>query len=273
MSNVISAQMVKTLRQSTGAGMMECKKALTESAGDFDKAIEYLRVKSGVKAQRISGREADEGRVAFYGDNARGVLAEALCETDFVARGDKFMGFCRRLAQALTECDAGDVAAVKMDNGASGEQERQELIMQVGENINFGRVQKLEAQGKIAHYTHTGDKIAAMIDYSGDDESLARDVCMHIAAMRPFYVSMDDIPADEMEKEKQIMAAQAAQSGKSPEVIEKMIIGRLRKHFAERVLLSQPFVKDSHQTVQQIIKPAGLCVHAFHWLAVAADSV
>lgn len=265
--SAVTADMVRTLREMTGAGMMECKKALVECAGDFDKAVDFLRVKSGSKAERVSGRTAAEGRLAFSGTGGNGVLAEINCETDFVARDENFSEFCRHIATALAAAPGQSPATVTV-GGDTGEQARQSLIMKVGENVSFGRALSLQAKGGIAHYTHTGDKIAAMIDYTGGEESLARDLCMHIAAMRPAYLNMEEVPPQDLAREREILTAQAAESGKPPAVVEKMIGGRLQKHFAEKVLLLQSFVKDGDKTAGEVLLAAGMTVYAFRWLVV-----
>ena len=273
MSATITAQMVRDLRDATGAGMMECKKALVECDGDFNQALDFLRIKGSAKAERVSGRAAAEGRLACYINNNIGVLAEVNCETDFVARGDTFGAFCQTLAAAMATTQNTAADSVTLADNRHGEQARQELIMQVGENVSFGRAIMLQAQNNIAFYTHTGDKIAAMIDYSGGDETMARDICMHIAAMRPEYITHDKVPADELHKQRELLTAQAAESGKPAAVIEKMIDGRLKKHFAERVLCSQPFVKDGDKTIGDILTAANMHIGAFHWLAVGGGKV
>ena len=266
--SAVTAEMVRTLRESTGAGMMECKKALVECEGDFDRAVDFLRVKSGVKAGKVSARTAGEGRLAFAKRGRVAVIAEINCETDFVARGAPFAEFCGKVAEILS----ASPDAEKADGGAlsdgEAEQARRALVMQVGENVSFGRTRALAAQGEIAHYLHTGDKIAAMIDYSGGDEAFAREICMHIAAMRPEYAAASDIPEDETQKQREIFSAQAAESGKPPQVAAKIAEGRLQKHFAERVLALQPFVKDGDKTVGAALAAAGMTVRAFRRLEV-----
>ena len=268
----ITAEMVRTLRASTGAGMMECKKALVECNGDFDRAADFLRVKSGVKAGKVAARTAAEGRLAFATCGKNAAIAEVNCETDFVARGDAFAEFCRKTAEifAALPADEVDSGNLKIPEDSEGEQARRELVMQVGENVTFGKARAMQAEGDIAHYVHTGDKIAAMADYSGGDESLAREICMHIAALRPDYLSEGDIPADETEKQRDIFRQMAAETGKPAEVAAKIAEGKLKKHFAERVLLSQPFVKDGDKTVAEILQSAGMTIRAFRRLEVGA---
>ena len=275
--SAVSAQMVRALRDATGAGMMECKKALTECGGDMDKSVEFLRVKSGVKAGKVSARAAGEGRLAFAENNGAAVLLEVNCETDFVARGDDFSGFCQKTAAFLTAAGADTLLAAEVYTPAEeseSEQARRKLVMKVGENVSFGRVRALRGGGgKIARYIHTGDKIGAMAEISGGDENLARDICMHLAAMRPEYLSMEEVPEAEMEKERAVITAQTAESGKPPEVAQKMIAGRLQKHFAERVLPLQPFVKDGGKTVGEVLAENGATVAKFHWIAVGGGGV
>ncbi|MGI9305746.1 MAG: translation elongation factor Ts [Gammaproteobacteria bacterium] len=277
--SAVSAEMVKNLRAATGAGMMECKKALVECGGDLSQAADFLRVKSGVKADKVAGRAAGEGRLGFAQNGNIAVLAEICCETDFVARGEAFAAFCRKTAQRLAEAPAEIIAAVS--SGAQttvlqnpnppeeceGEKARRELVMQVGENVSFGRARALPAKGAIAHYIHPGDKIAAVLDYSGGDETLAREMCMHIAALRPEYATLEDIPPDEMKKQREIFTAQAAESGKPAAIAEKIAEGRLNKYFAERVFAEQPFVKDEDKTAGETLRAAGMTAHGFCWLA------
>lgn len=268
--SAITAEMVRTLRASTGAGMMECKKALVECKGDPESAAEFLRIKSGVKAGKVSARAAGEGRIAFAMRDNVAALAEVNCETDFVARGDAFGEFCDKTAAMFAEMDAAkvDSESIKFSENDDGEKARRELVMQVGENVTFGRTRALRAAGAIAHYVHTGDKIAVMADYSGGDETLAREICMHIAALRPEYAAEDDIPSDEMQKQRDIFRRQAAETGKPAAVAEKIAEGKLKKHFAERVLHSQPFVKDGDKTVGEVLRAAKMTVHSFRRLEV-----
>lgn len=269
MSGDIGAQLVRELRGATGAGIMECKKALAESGGDLEKAAEFLRVKSGVKAGKISGREAGEGRLAFAKGGAA-VLAEIKCETDFVARGEDFAAFCQQTAELLANLGA----AANAEAGAPSEESeagRRELVMKVGENVSFGRVRVLPADA--AHYIHTGDKIGAVAQISGGDADLARDICMHIAAMRPEYLSLEDVPESELEKERAVFAAQTAELGKPPEIAKKMTEGRLQKHFAGRALLLQPFVKDGGKTAGEVLSEGGASVSKFYWLVVGGGGV
>ncbi|MDM5147873.1 translation elongation factor Ts [Candidatus Persebacteraceae bacterium Df01] len=268
----ITASMVKNLRETTGLGMMECKKALTECDGDFDKATDLLRVRSGAKAERVSGRTAAEGRIAVSVGNGIAALAEVNCETDFVARDDDFRAFCQQLADAAAA--GNNVEKLILADDRDADTARQELIMKIGENVIIGRVATLPISESVAHYLHTGDKIAAMLTYEGGNAAAAtaRDICMHIAAMRPKYLSPDDVPSADVEKERTIFIAQAAESGKPPEVAQKIVEGKLNKHFSELTLLKQSFVKDGDKTVQQVLDEAGIHASGFRLLAVGSDS-
>ena len=263
----VAAATVQKLRAATGAGMMECKKALVESGGDVEKAKDLLRIKSGAKADKVAGRGASEGRVAFARQGGAAVLVEVNCETDFVGRGAPFAKFCGELAAAMAAANVDSPDKAVFADGRGGEETRRELVMQVGENVSFGRAEVLQAEGEVACYMHTGDKIAAVADYRGSEEA-AREVCMHIAAMRPAHLTLESVPEAEREKEKALLSAQAAESGKPAAVVEKMIVGRLHKHFAERVLLLQPFVKDESQTVGDFLRAANTEILAFTRLAV-----
>lgn len=269
--SAVTAEMVRTLRASTGAGMMECKKALVECDGDFDNAVDFLRIKGGVKAGKVASRTAGEGRLAFAAHDKVAVLAEVNCETDFVAREAAFSVFCEKTAVMFAAMDAAavDSGTARMSEDGEGEKARLEIVMRVGENVSFGRTRALQAHGTIAHYIHTGDKIAAMADCSGgDNQTLAREICMHITALRPEYLSEDDIPADEMQKQREIFQLQAAETGKPEAIATQIADGKLKKYFAERVLLSQPFVKDGDKTVGKVLQAAAMTIHAFRRLEV-----
>jgi len=262
----ISASMVKELRERTGLGMMECKKALQDADGDMDRAIDELRKASGLKAAKKSSRVAAEGIVMtkIAEDGNYGVIVEVNCETDFVAKDDNFLDFAREvLNQAFANRDA-DVAQL-LEGGL--EERRQALVQKISENINVRRVDRLifddASKGIIDYYVHNGSRIAVLIGLQGFDESLARDVAMHIAALNPMVVRAEDIPEEVLAKESEIYSAQARESGKPEEIIEKMITGRLRKFEAEVSLLEQPFVKDPDTTVGNLLKDAGADVVSF----------
>ncbi len=268
----ISAAMVKELRQRTGAGMMECKKALVEAAGDMESAVEAMRIAGLAKADKKADRVAAEGIVAAAtaDDGKSAVLVEVNCETDFVAKGDDFIDFARGIAAKVLADAPADVealAALPMDDGRSVEQARQELIAKIGENIQVRRFQRIESAGLIGSYLH-GTRIGVLTALEGGDEALAKDVAMHIAASRPLCVSEEQVPADVLEKEKAILIAEARESGKPEEIIEKMVAGRVRKYLAEITLVGQPFVKDPDQTVAKLLKGSGASVTGFVRLEV-----
>ncbi|MCI5107570.1 MAG: translation elongation factor Ts [Pseudomonadales bacterium] len=255
----ITASMVKELRERTGLGMMDCKKALAEADGDMDKAIEDLRKASGLKAAKKASRVAAEGVVLtkVSEDGNYGVILEVNSETDFVARDDSFLGFAdQALEQAYANKDA-DVAAI-LESGI--EDARQALVQKIGENINLRRVERLSFDdanaGIVESYVH-GSRIGVLIALKGGDESLARDVAMHIAAVNPMCIRAEDVPEDVLAKESEIYSAQARESGKPEEIIEKMISGRLRKFVAEVSLTEQAFVKDPDTKVGDLLKEAG----------------
>lgn len=257
----ITAGMVKELRERTGLGMMDCKKALVEADGDMDKAIEDMRKASGLKAAKKAGRTAAEGivKTRIADDNSYGVIVEVNSETDFVARDDSFLKYADDcLTQAFDNKEA-DVAAL----GAAGlEDARSALVQKIGENINLRRVAILEAD-MVDTYVHSNDRIAVLVALKGGDAALARDVAMHVAAANPMVVRSSDVPADVLEKEREIYAAQAAESGKPAEIVEKMVEGRIRKYVAEITLLEQQFVKDPDLTIAALLKKAGADVVSF----------
>jgi len=262
----ISASMVKELRERTGLGMMECKKALQEADGDMNKAIDELRKASGVKAAKKSSRIAAEGIVMtkIAEDGNYGVVVEVNSETDFVAKDESFQDFAREvLNQAFANRDS-DVAQL-LEDGL--ESQRQALVQKIGENITVRRVARLgfddANQGIVDNYVHSNNRIAVLIALHGGDESLARDISMHIAALNPMVVRAEDVPEDVLAKESEIYSAQARESGKPEEIIAKMIEGRLRKFVSEVSLLEQPFVKDPDSKVSDLLKEAGADVVSF----------
>ena len=267
----VTAAMVKELRERTGAGMMECKKALVETGGDMDSAIEFLRKSGLAQADKKASRVAAEGKIALVvsDDASEAVMVEVNCETDFVSKDDGFMAFAEAVARnALAESPA-DVEALmqtKID-GATVEEARQALVSKIGENIQVRRFVRLSSDGSLGAYVH-GGRIGVLVDLSGGDEQMARDLAMHVAAMNPEFVSADDVPADVMAREKDILIAQAEGSGKPPEIVEKMVEGRLRKHLAGITLLGQPFVKDSELSVEKLLQQSGARVNGFSRLAV-----
>jgi len=269
----ITAALVKQLRERTGSGMMECKKALVETDGDIDAAAELMRKQGLAKADKKAGRVAAEGRIVIETDpgSGRTVILEANCETDFVSSGEDFGVFAEAAAKAILAHAPADIEAlaeVKLDSGESVEEARRALIARIGENVTLRRFRLLERGGdRIGSYLH-GSRIGVVIDLAGGDEELARDLAMHIAASRPVCVTPDDVPAGMVDKEREILVAQASDSGKPPEIIEKMVEGRLRKFLSEITLYGQPFVKDPDQTVEKLLKQAGARVLDFERLEV-----
>ena len=265
----ISATQVKELRERTGAGMMECKKALVETSGDMEAAIEHLRKSGLAKADKKAGRVAAEGAVVHAAEGSRAVLVEINCETDFVGKDDNFRNFAEEVAGlALNAADIDAVNASTMANGDSVEESRQMLVTKIGENVQVRRMVHLDAgDGVVGSYIHSG-RIGVMVALKGGDEELARDVAMHVAALNPAFGDVADVPEDVMAKEKEILIAQAADSGKPAEIIEKMVAGRLNKHLAEITLTGQPFVKDSDVTVGQLLKNNGASLISFVRLEV-----
>ena len=265
----ITAAQVKELRERTGAGMMECKKALVETGGDMDSAIEHLRKSGLAKADKKSGRVAAEGAVIQAGDEHQSVLVEINCETDFVAKDANFRSFAEEVATlALGAADVEALNASTMASGQSVEETRQQLVAKLGENIQVRRLAHLKADnGVVASYIH-GGRIGVLVATTGSDVELARDIAMHVAALNPAYRDVADVPADAVAKEKEILIAQAADSGKPADIIEKMVAGRLNKHLAEITLTGQPFVKDGDVTVGKMLKSKGAEVVEFVRLAV-----
>ncbi|HKP66912.1 MAG TPA: translation elongation factor Ts [Casimicrobiaceae bacterium] len=262
----ISASTVMELRQRTGLGMMECKKALTEAEGDLAKAEELLRIKSGAKASKAAGRVAAEGVIGLDTDGAKiAAMVEINCETDFVARNDDFRAFANEVASIVARDQPADVAGLAARPLASGETveaRRVALVQKIGENIALRRFVRLEAQGRIASYVH-GTRIGVLVDYTGGNEALGKDLAMHIAATKPMAVSREHVPADVVTKERTIAAARAAESGKPANIVEKMVEGAVAKFLAEVTLLAQPFVKNDKETVDAIVKAQGARVNGF----------
>ncbi len=261
----ISASMVKELRERTGAGMMECKKALVESDGDMDAAAEALRKAGAAKADKKAGRVAADGRVVVARDGDKAVVVEVNSETDFVAKDENFVAFADAVANAALASGTTDVAALANENLASGqsvEAARTELIQKIGENIGVRRVAQVDAGGVFASYSH-GARIAAAVVLEGGDEELARDIAMHITATNPMCVDESGVPADTLENERRILTEQAQDSGKPAEIIEKMVMGRVNKFLKEITLVGQPFVKDPDTTVGKLLDSKGASVKQF----------
>ncbi|MDO8892995.1 MAG: translation elongation factor Ts [Sulfurimicrobium sp.] len=268
----ITAGMVKELRELTGLGMMECKKALTETDGDLKAAEELLRIKSGAKANKAASRVAAEGIVGSFisADGHKGALVEVNCETDFVSKNEDFAAFAKALAQMVAEQGIEDIdalTAAKLPSGQTVEETRQALIMKLGENIALRRLVRAETSGKLTTYLH-GTRIGVMVDSTGGDEQLGKDIAMHIAASKPVCVSKDQVPAELLENERKIFSAQAAESGKPADIIAKMVEGRIAKYLAEVTLMGQPFVKDPDQTVEKLLASKKATVSAFTMFVV-----
>ena len=261
----ISASMVKELRERTGAGMMECKKALVEADGDLDAAAEILRKSGQAKADKKAGRVAADGRVVIVREGSRAIILEVNSETDFVAKDENFIAFAESVAAAAAAAGAGnvaDLAGVTLADGNTVEAARTGLITKVGENITVRRLASLENVGPIGYYTH-GAKIGAIVGLDGGDDDLARDIAMHVAASNPTCIDEAGVPAEVLESERRILTEQAQESGKPPEIIEKMIGGRIAKFLKEITLLGQPFVKDPDITVGKLLADKGASATAF----------
>jgi elongation factor Ts len=266
----VSASKVMELRGRTGLGMMECKKALLETDGDIAKAEDLLRIKSGAKASKAADRVAAEGVIGamISADGKTGALIELNCETDFVARNADFVAFAKTLARLAVERNPADVAALlalPLDE-ATVESARQALVQKLGENISVRRFSRLATPARLTQYLH-GGRIGVMVALEGGDEQTGKDIAMHIAAsvanVRPLCVSRDQVPAELIDKERTIYAAQAAESGKPADIVAKIVEGRINKYLAEVTLMGQPFAKDTEQTVEKYLKSKGATVRSF----------
>jgi elongation factor Ts len=254
----ITAAQVKELRERTGAGMMECKKALVSTDGDMDAAIEELRKSGLAKADKKAGRVAAEGAIIVASDDKRAVAVEVNSETDFVGKDENFVKFARMVGDTVLQQAPADVAAlneIEVD-GKTVEQARQALVTQVGENVQVRRFDVIESGNTLASYNH-GGRIGVVVELEGGDADLARDVAMHIAAIKPQFIDAETVPAEVVEREREILIAQAKDSGKPADIIEKMVEGRLRKFLAEITLTGQPFVKDPDVTVEKLLSKSG----------------
>ncbi len=259
----MSALLVKELRERTGLGLLECKKALKEADNDIEVAIEALRKSSGMKAAKKAGRIAADGVVTtrIAEDGSYGVLVEVNSETDFVARDENFLGFVASVADTLYAERSADLESMK---SGGVEEARQALVQKIGENIAVRRASLVTADsGVVGGYVHGNNRIAVLVELRGGDQDLARDVAMHVAAVNPQVVSPDDMPEATLDKEREIFTAQAQDSGKPPEIIEKMIGGRIKKYLAENSLTEQAFVKDPDITVGNLVKAAGAEIVSF----------
>ena len=267
----ITASMVKELRGRTGAGMMECKKALVETNGDLEAAIDHLRKSGLAQADKKASRVAADGQIVLASneDNTEAVMVEINCETDFVAKDTNFLTFANAVAgHALAEASIDVETLMATDfNGTGLEEARQVLVTKIGENVQVRRIIRMTSNVNIGAYVH-GGRIGVLVEVEGGDKELARDIAMHVAALNPAYIDIDDVPADVLEKEKQFLISQAADSGKPADIIEKMVIGRMRKHLSTITLLGQDFVKDGDITVAKLLEQKAARVKGFTRIAV-----
>ncbi|MBI5055866.1 MAG: elongation factor Ts [Nitrospirae bacterium] len=256
---MITADAVKKLREQTGAGMMECKKALTESGGDFDKAVDLLRQKGLAAAAKKAGRIAAEGVIALRISGTTGVLVEVNSETDFVAKNEEFQKFAGDIAELVSHQNPADIQILSnlTLGNATVEAKRQELIQKIGENLSVRRFVRFETSGKIASYLH-GTRIGVIVDYEGGDEQLGKDLAMQVAASTPLYLNRETVPAEDLDRERAIFEAQAKESGKPANVVGKIVEGKLEKFFGDTCLVDQLFIKDpdGKQKVKDILKGA-----------------
>jgi elongation factor Ts len=262
----ITAGLVKELREMTGLGMMECKKALTEASGDLKKAEELLRIKSGAKAGKAASRVAAEGVIGAYlsPDAKNGALVELNCETDFVAKNDDFVAYAQVLAELVATKNPADIAALVAYPGI--EAQRQTMVQKIGENISIRRFSQIKTPAKLAQYVHNG-RIGVLVEYEGADD-VGKDVAMHISFSRPAYLAKSEVPADVVARERDILSARARESGKPAEIVAKMVDGGLNKFLAEATLLGQPFIKDDKQSVEKMLAAKKAKVLGFRFLVV-----
>jgi len=270
----VTAESVRQLRERTGAGMMECKKALVETGGDLDTAAEYLRKQGLAKADKKAERDAAEGVIVVErsSDGRAAAMVEINCETDFVAREQDFRNFASDLARLTLAGRLVDVSALLAAELAAGESvdaRRRALVAKIGENISVRRCVVLESNGVLGAYAH-GSRIGALVAVEGGSAALAHDLAMHVAASNPRYISVAQVPAEVVAKEREILTEQSGKEGKSPEILAKMVEGRLRKALNEMVLLGQPFIKDPDQNIEKLLKAAGAVVLRFERYEVGA---
>ena len=263
----ITASLVKELRERTGAGMMECKKFLTETNGDIDAAIETMRKAGMAKADKKAGRVAAEGlaTIKTSDDNKNSIILEVNSETDFVTKGDEFKDFVSSIADCVLENKPADVetlSGLALASGTTVEDRRKELVAKIGENMSVRRFEIFSDADVVGTYQH-GERIAVMVELEGGDAELGKDIAMHIAASKPVCVAEADVDAATLDKEREIFSAQAAESGKPADIIEKMVEGRIKKFLKEVTLLGQPFVKDPDQSVEQLLKANNATVKRF----------
>jgi elongation factor Ts len=270
----ITAEAVKQLRERTGAGMMECKKALVETQGDLDAAAELMRKQGLAKADKKASRVAAEGVIALEkaADGKSAAMVEVNCETDFVAREADFQGFCTDVAKVALAANPASLEALNalaLPSGESIDERRRALVAKIGENISVRRHAALSATGVLGAYRH-GTRIGALVALEGGDAALAHDIAMHVAAVNPEYLSVADVPAEMLAKEREIETEKALAEGKPAEIVAKMVEGRIRKTLNEKTLLGQPFVRDPDQTVEKLLKAAKAEVKAFRRFEVGA---
>jgi elongation factor Ts len=267
----ITAALVKELRELTGLGMMECKKALEEALGDIKKAEELLRIKSGAKASKAAGRVAADGAIGSYlsPDSKLGALVEVNAETDFVAKNPDFTAFASGVAKLVAEQNPADVAALSnlKFGGETVESARQKLVQKIGENITVRRFERAQSGARLVLYVHPGAKIAVIVDLEGPD-AIAKDVAMHIAFAKPRFLSRNEVDPDLIAAERKILEARARDSGKPPEIVAKMVEGGINKFLAEITLLGQPFVKDDKQTVEKMLAAQKAKLGGYRFLVV-----
>ena len=253
----ITAAQVKELREATGVGMMECKKALTETNGDMDKAMEWLRKKGIASAEKKAGRVAAEGVVEAYihMGGKIGSIFEVNSETDFVAKNPEFQQMAADAARLVAEKNPADIAALGAleVNGQTLEAIRTGLVGKIGENMTFRRFKRVEAQGKLHQYVHGGSKIGVLVDMIGGNDEVGHDIAMHIAAANPTYLNREEVPAEILDKEREILRAQALNEGKPEKIVDRMVEGRVEKFYKENCLVDQPFVKDPDKTIAQYV--------------------
>ncbi|SAK66717.1 elongation factor Ts [Caballeronia pedi] len=260
----ITASMVAELRAKTDAPMMECKKALTEADGDMARAEELLRVKLGNKASKAASRVTAEGIVTAHVEGGVGALVELNCETDFVAKNDDFLAFGKTIAELVAKSNPADVAALSALplESSTVDAVRLALVGKIGENLSIRRFVRFESANKVASYLH-GTRIGVLVEFTGADDQIGKDVAMHVAAMKPVSLSSDEVPADLIAKERSIAEQKAAESGKPAEIVAKMVDGSVQKYLKEVSLLNQPFVKNDKQTIEQMLKAGNASVQKF----------
>ena len=278
----ITASMVKELREKTDAPMMECKRALTEAADAttsaselMEKAEEILRVKLGSKASKAAARVAAEGVVAIYisADQKLGAMVEVNCETDFVAKNDDFLALSAKLAELVATQNPADVAALSAmpHGGNTVEESRKALIGKIGENLSIRAFKRIVAKGALTQYLHGGAKVGVVVDITGGDAVLAKDIAMHVAAAKPEAMLASEVSPILVEKEREVARQKAAESGKPAEIVTKMVEGSVAKFLKEVALVSQPFVKDDKQTIEQLLKSKGATINAFNLIVVGKN--